>query len=77
MLKDLVRQVFVEMHLIDKVLDVETFDRITKKVEKQVESRLQVRFPSIRVLIHVELPADKSDRITSDFLENQASFPQT
>lgn len=66
------RQVFVEMHLIVEVPDVETAHRITE----EVESRLQARFAPVRVLIHVEPPAYKSDRITYDSPENEGSFPQ-
>jgi len=56
------RQVFVEMHLIVEVPDVETAHRITE----EVEALLQERFSPVRVLIHVEPPAYKSDRITYD-----------
>ncbi|MFB2892150.1 hypothetical protein ACE1CI_04315 [Aerosakkonemataceae cyanobacterium BLCC-F50] len=38
---------------------------------------LQDRFAPVRVLIHVEPPAYKSDRITYDSPENPGSFPQT
>ncbi|MCU0542588.1 MAG: cation diffusion facilitator family transporter [Oscillatoriaceae cyanobacterium Prado104] len=59
------RQVFVEMHLIVDATDVETAHRITE----QVEARLEERFSPVRILIHVEPPAYKSDRISYDFQE--------
>ncbi len=56
------RQVFIEMHAIVDALDVETAHKITE----EVETRLQERFSPVRVIIHVEPPAYKSDRITFD-----------
>jgi len=54
------RQVFIEMHLIVDVKDVETAHQITETVE----DRLEERFNPVRVLIHVEPPAYESDQIT-------------
>ncbi|MBO3463723.1 cation diffusion facilitator family transporter [Aetokthonos hydrillicola Thurmond2011] len=54
------RQVFIEMHLIVDAHDVETAHRITEEVEKQLEER----FNPVRILIHVEPPAYKSNQIT-------------
>jgi len=54
------RQVFIEMHLIVDVKDVETAHQITEAVE----DRLEERFNPVRVLIHVEPPAYESDQIT-------------
>ncbi|MFN6460392.1 MAG: cation diffusion facilitator family transporter [Nostoc sp. DedVER02] len=54
------RQVFIEMHLIVDASDVETAHHITE----EVESRLEERFRPVRVLIHVEPPAYKSEKIT-------------
>ncbi|QYX33827.1 cation diffusion facilitator family transporter [Sphaerospermopsis torques-reginae] len=54
------RQVFIEMHLIVDAPDVETAHRITE----EVESQLQQRFSPVRILIHVEPPAYKSESIT-------------
>ncbi len=54
------RQVFIEMHLIVDAQDVEGSHRITE----EVEARLAERFSPVRVLIHVEPPAYKSDQIT-------------
>ena len=54
------RQVFIEMHLIVDSPDVETAHHITEEVEK----RLEERFSPVRILIHVEPPAYKSERIT-------------
>ena len=54
------RQVFVEMHLIVDAQDVETAHRITEAVE----TKLEEKFNPVRVLIHIEPPAYKSDRIT-------------
>ncbi len=54
------RQVFVEMHLIVDAPDVETAHRITEAVE----SRLEERFSPVRILIHVEPPAYKSEKIS-------------
>ena len=54
------RQVFIEMHLIVDADDVETAHRITE----EVEARLEEKFSPVRVLIHVEPPEYKSDRIS-------------
>jgi len=54
------RQVFIEMHLIVDSPDVETAHHITEEVEK----RLEERFSPVRILIHVEPPSYKSERIT-------------
>ena len=54
------RQVFIEMHLIVDAQDVEGSHRITE----EVEALLAERFSPVRVLIHVEPPAYKSDQIT-------------
>ena len=54
------RQVFIEMHLVVSVKDVETAHSITESVEL----RLQERFSPARILIHVEPPTYQSDEIT-------------
>lgn len=54
------RQVFMEMHLIVDAPDVETAHHITE----EVESRLEERFNPVRILIHVEPPAYKSEQIS-------------
>jgi cation diffusion facilitator family transporter len=54
------RQVFMEMHLVVDAPDVETAHRITEEVESQLEQR----FSPVRILIHVEPPAYKSENIT-------------
>ncbi|QHG15616.1 cation diffusion facilitator family transporter [Nostoc sp. ATCC 53789] len=54
------RQVFIEMHLIVNAPDVETAHHITE----EVESRLEERFRPVRILIHVEPPAYKSEQIS-------------
>ncbi len=54
------RQVFIEMHLIVDSPDVETAHHITEEVEK----RLEERFSPVRILIHVEPPSYKSERIS-------------
>lgn len=56
------RQAFIEMHMIVDAPDVETAHQITE----EVENRLQERFSPVRVIIHVEPPAYKSDHITFD-----------
>lgn len=56
------RQVFIEMHAIVQAEDVESAHRITE----EVENRLQERFHPARILIHIEPPSYKSDRITYD-----------
>ncbi|MEH1867319.1 MAG: cation diffusion facilitator family transporter [Nostoc sp.] len=54
------RQVFIEMHLIVDAPDVKTAHDITE----EVESRLEERFRPVRILIHVEPPAYKSEQIS-------------
>lgn len=54
------RQVFIEMHLIVNAPDVETAHHITE----EVESRLEERFRPVRILIHIEPPAYKSEQIS-------------
>ncbi|MEH2373174.1 cation diffusion facilitator family transporter [Nostoc sp.] len=54
------RQVFIEMHLIVDAADVETAHHLTE----EVESRLEERFRPVRILIHVEPPAYKSEQIS-------------
>jgi cation diffusion facilitator family transporter len=54
------RQVFIEMHLVVSVKDVETAHLITESVEL----RLQERFNPARILVHVEPPTYQSDEIT-------------
>ncbi|MEH1838573.1 MAG: cation diffusion facilitator family transporter [Nostoc sp.] len=54
------RQVFIEMHLIVNAPDVETAHHITE----EIESRLEERFRPVRILIHVEPPAYKSEQIS-------------
>jgi cation diffusion facilitator family transporter len=54
------RQVFIEMHLVVEVSDVESAHSITEEVER----RLEERFNPVRVLIHVEPPAYQSNQIT-------------
>lgn len=54
------RQVFIEMHLIVDAEDVEGAHRITE----EVETRLEERFRPVRILIHIEPPDYKSDRIS-------------
>lgn len=56
------RQAFIEMHMIVDAQDVEGSHQITE----EVETRLQERFHPVRVLIHIEPPGYKSDRITFD-----------
>ncbi|MEH2073087.1 MAG: cation diffusion facilitator family transporter [Nostoc sp.] len=54
------RQVFIEMHLIVDAPDVETAHHITE----EVESRLEEKFRPVRILIHLEPPAYKSEQIS-------------
>ncbi|AFZ05454.1 cation diffusion facilitator family transporter [Oscillatoria nigro-viridis PCC 7112] len=61
------RQVFIEMHAIVDAVDVETAHRITE----EVEARLEERFSPVRILIHVEPPAYKSDHISYDSEEKE------
>lgn len=56
------RQVFIEMHMVVEAKDVETAHKITE----EVESRLEERFSPVRVLIHVEPPAYRSDQVSFD-----------
>ncbi|MEA5575547.1 cation diffusion facilitator family transporter [Anabaena sp. UHCC 0451] len=60
------RQVFIEMHLIVDAPDVETAHRITE----EVESYLEAKFSPVRIIIHVEPPAYKSESIS---FENEAT----
>lgn len=53
------RQVFIEMHMIVAASDIETAHKITEAVEE----RLRERFAPVRVLIHIEPPAYKSEHI--------------
>lgn len=54
------RQVFIEMHLIVDAVDVETAHRITE----EVEGILADRFGPVRVIIHIEPPSYRSDKLT-------------
>lgn len=54
------RQVFIEMHLIVDVQDVETAHQITE----EVEARLEKKFAPVRILIHVEPPNYETEKIT-------------
>lgn len=54
------RQVFIEMHLIVKAGDVETAHEITEAVE----ARLQQKYGSARVVIHIEPPHYHSEAIS-------------
>jgi cation diffusion facilitator family transporter len=54
------RQVFIEMHLIVDAKDVERAHLITEEVER----RLEIEFNPARVLVHVEPPTYKSERIS-------------
>jgi len=54
------RQVFIEMHMIVDAVDVESAHEITE----DVENRLEERFSPVRVLIHVEPPSYKSDKVS-------------
>lgn len=54
------KQVFVEMHLIVDAEDV----RVAHDITEEVEMRLRAKYKPIRVLIHVEPPNYKSDKIT-------------
>lgn len=54
------RQVFIEMHLIVDAEDVESAHRITEEVEHQLEAR----FSPVRIAIHIEPPAYRSDRLS-------------
>ena len=58
------RQVFIEMHLIVNTDDLFMAHEITE----QIEERLEKRFGTVRVLIHVEPP---------DYEENDISFGST
>ena len=60
------RQTFIEMHLIVDAFDVETSHQITEAVE----ARLKAKYSPVRVFIHVEPPAYKSDRIDYDSEES-------
>jgi cation diffusion facilitator family transporter len=54
------RQVFIEMHLIVDVSDVETAHCITEAVEE----KLIERFAPVRIIIHIEPPEYTSDYIS-------------
>ena len=54
------QQVFIEMHLIVDATDVETAHSITEAVE----AALEAQYAPVRVLIHLEPPAYREDRIT-------------
>lgn len=54
------RQVFIEMHLIVKAVDVETAHQITEEVEE----RLRKKYSPVRLNIHVEPPRYISDHIS-------------
>ncbi|MBW4522215.1 MAG: cation diffusion facilitator family transporter [Scytolyngbya sp. HA4215-MV1] len=54
------RQVFIEMHLVVDVKDVESAHQITE----EVESRLEQRFGPARILTHVEPPSYQSAQIS-------------
>ncbi len=54
------RQVFIEMHMIVDAWDVESAHEITE----EVENRLEERFSPVRILIHVEPPSYKSDKVS-------------
>ena len=54
------RQVFIEMDMIVDAQDVESAHHITE----QVEARLSEKFTPVRIVIHIEPPAYKSDQIT-------------
>ena len=56
------RQVFIEMHAVVDATDVETAHKITEAIE----ASLRERFAPVRVLIHVEPPAYKSEHIAYD-----------
>jgi cation diffusion facilitator family transporter len=54
------RQVFIEMHLIVAVEDVQTAHKITEAVE----DKLAEHFSPVRVNVHVEPPSYQEDRIS-------------
>ncbi len=54
------RQVFIEMHLVVDAEDVETAHRITE----EVEALLEEKFSPARILIQVEPPSNKSNKIS-------------
>lgn len=54
------RQVFIEMHLIVDTPDVKSAHNITE----EIEFLLQKRFNPVRILIHIEPPDYKSDKIS-------------
>jgi cation diffusion facilitator family transporter len=56
------RQTFIEMHLIVNAKDVQTAHKITEAVE----AKLEENFSPVRILIHIEPPDHKSDRISFD-----------
>jgi cation diffusion facilitator family transporter len=60
------RQVFIEMHLIVNANDVETAHKITELVEQKLEER----YGSVRVNIHVEPPTYHSNQISYESSQN-------
>jgi cation diffusion facilitator family transporter len=54
------RQVFIEMHLIVAADDVETAHKITEAVEAELEDK----YGPARILIHVEPPEYRSERVS-------------
>ncbi len=54
------RQVFIEMHLIVNTDDL----IIAHQITEQIEDRLEQRFGTVRVLIHVEPPGYEEDSIS-------------
>jgi cation diffusion facilitator family transporter len=54
------RQVFIEMHLIVNTDDL----IIAHQITEQIEDRLEQRFGTVRVLIHVEPPEYEEDSIS-------------
>lgn len=60
------KQVFIEMHLIVDAEDV----RVAHDITEEVEMRLKAEYKPIRVLIHVEPPNYKSDKITFGSTDN-------
>jgi divalent metal cation (Fe/Co/Zn/Cd) transporter len=56
------RQVFIEMQMIVEASDVETDHKITEEVEKRLEARVN----PVGVLIDIEPPDYKSEKISFD-----------
>ncbi|OLP17501.1 cation-efflux pump [Leptolyngbya sp. 'hensonii'] len=63
------RQVFIEMHLIVNVTDVETSHQITEEIEAQ----LLEQYGPARIVIHVEPPRYYSDQIS--FSQSNPDIP--